>query len=128
MEANSKKPETKPEVPEAESEKKNHNLLLLGVVSVAVALLTTSVSIIIYHNSGDIYLDRSRPGFLPDEEEIDEPTPEEFEFSESGPVTEYDLNEYLKHFQENLDALDSLGTPYSPDPLSNSALGIPEKK
>ena len=43
------------------------NLLILGIISVLIAVTTTGVSLAIYHYSGDIYLDRSRPGFLPDE-------------------------------------------------------------
>ena len=34
------------------------NLLLLGLGSVVIALITTSISLAIYHNSGDIYIDR----------------------------------------------------------------------
>ena len=50
----------------------SRNLLLLGLVSIVVALMTTGVSLAVYHNSGDIYLDRSRPGFLPDDEEVED--------------------------------------------------------
>ena len=45
------------------------NLVILGILAIFIAILTSSISLIIYHNSGDIYLDRSRPGFLPDEKE-----------------------------------------------------------
>ena len=115
--------------PEEEAGKKNHNLLLLGVGATLIALLTTSISIIIYHKSGDIYLDRSRPGFLPDKEEIENrDEDEEYIFSENGPVTKYDLDEYLKMFNEELKDLDELKTPYSAEPLSDDALGIPAKK
>ena len=48
------------------------NLVILGVAATVIAIITTGVSLLIYHNSGDIYLDRSRPGFLPDEEEAEE--------------------------------------------------------
>lgn len=110
-----------------DEEKKNINLSVLGLISVAIAIITTSISILVYHNSGDIYLDRSRPGFLPDEEEIEQPEIEEFKFSETGPVTQYDLEEYLKHMQENMDELNKLGTPFNPTPLSGKSLGIPEE-
>lgn len=112
-----------------EQEKTNHNLLLLGIGVTLVVLITTSISILIYHNSGDIYLDRSRPGYLPDEEEIEsQPDPEEeYSFSEDGPVTQYDLDEYLKAFQSEMNRLDELKNPYSPEPLSDDALGIPAK-
>ena len=55
---------------EENKEKKNKNLLVLGIIAVGIALATTVVSLVVYHNSGDIYLDRSRPGFLPSEDEV----------------------------------------------------------
>lgn len=114
---------------EETTEKKNHNLFLLGVGATLIALLTTGISILIYHYSGDIYLDRSRPGFLPDKEEIEsQDEDEDYLFSEDGPVTKYDLDEYLKQFQEEITDLDELKNPYGPDPLSDGALGIPAAK
>ena len=107
--------------------KPNRNLLWLGIISTAVAVVAAGVSILIYHNSGDIYLDRSRPGFLPDEEEIEAEPKEKFSFPENGALTEDDLDEYLEHYQEALDDLDRLKSPYAADPLSNQALGLPEK-
>lgn len=109
-------------------EKKNHNLCLLGVGAVLISMITTGISVLIYHYSGDIYLDRSRPGYLPDKEEIENNTIEEFEFFEDGPITKYDLDEYLKHFQAELNKLDELKNPYAPEPLSDDALGIPAAK
>lgn len=109
--------------------KKNHNLLLLGIGATLIAMLTTGISILIYHYSGDIYLDRSRPGFLPDKEEIENQGEDEaYLFSENGPVTKYDLDEYLKQFQEEIKDLDGLKDPYGPEPLSDGALGIPAAK
>ena len=65
------------------------NLTILGVVSTVIAVVLTGVSLLIYHNSGDIYLDRSRPGYLPDEEEIKEEgeKEEEYVFDKSGALT-----------------------------------------
>ena len=106
------------------------NLALLGVVSVLIALATTGVSLAIYHNSGDIYLDRSRPGFLPDEEEIEEkdddkPT-EIYDFSKRDGVTAANLKEYLEKIQEEIRALDAYEKPFDMDILSNEHFGIPE--
>ena len=71
--------------PEQKKSKKimhgGRNLVILGVVSTVLAVMTTGVSLAIYHNTGDIYLDRSRPGYLPDEEEIE--NEEENEVEES---------------------------------------------
>ena len=113
---------------EEPAEKKNYNLCLLGVFATLIAMVTTGISILIYHYSGDIYLDRSRPGYLPDKAEIEEMAIEEFDFSEDGPITKYDLDEYLKHYQIELNVLDELKNPYSADTLSDDALGIPAAK
>ena len=79
--------------------KNGSNLVLLGVISVVIAITTTSVSLAIYHNSGDIYLDRSRPGFLPDENENqgDDDGEPEYTFSKTGKITIGDLEEYLEN-------------------------------
>ena len=107
-------------------EKPNHNLAILGVVAILIALITTGISILVYHNSGDIYLDRSRPGFLPDEEEVEEETREDYKFSENDALSQDAIDNYLKHYQEALENLDKIESPFNAEPLSNKALGIPE--
>ena len=83
--------------------KSGKNLILLGLGATLIAALTTGVSLAIYHNSGDIYLDRSRPGFLPDEEEIEQKdnngTGEVYDFSKRDGVTEENLTEYLEEME-----------------------------
>ena len=104
------------------------NLVLLGVASVVVAMLTTGVSLAIYHNSGDIYLDRSRPGFLPDEEEIEEDdgdNEEEYLFDKSGKMTSEVIKEYLENFRKEVKAVDAYEKPFEADVLSDEHLGIP---
>ena len=113
--------QNKPEVDTPHS----RNLAILGVLSVSIALITTIVSLVVYHNSGDIYLDRSRPGFLPDEEEVEQQPTSTYVFPDSGPVTEEVLNEYIDHFEENLGNIDDLERPFSDAPLSDESLGIP---
>ena len=39
------------------------NLVLLGVGAITIALITTSISLYFY-SKGDIYIDRSRPGYI----------------------------------------------------------------
>lgn len=104
--------------------KTNHNLLVLGILSVSIAIITTVVSLVIYHNSGDIYLDRSRPGFLPDEDEVQKLPETNYTFPSSGAITEEALNEYIEHFQEAVDYIDDLESPFSSAPLSDESLGI----
>lgn len=102
------------------------NLVILGVVSTVIALMTTGLSLLIYHNSGDIYLDRSRPGFLPDEEEAETEAEEEdeYDFSKIGPLSAEVLEEYLKKMKIEVDAIDAYDKPFEEKVLSDESLGI----
>lgn len=114
--------------PTKKLERGGRNLVLLGVISTVIALVTVTVSLLIYHNSGDIYLDRSRPGFLPDEDEVnndDNPDDDEdYVFQKSGPMTLEVLEEYLTHLTTEAQSIDTYTDPFGPNPLSNENLGI----
>ena len=103
-------------------------MVLLGVISILVASATTGIALAIYHNSGDIYLDRSRPGFLPDEEEISEENKENeiksYDFSEKGEVTGEVLKEYLDKLNEEIKGIEKAKDVFSEDALSDKRLGI----
>ena len=102
------------------------NLLLLGLGSVVIALITTSISLAIYHNSGDIYIDRSRPGFLPDEKEVEEEELEDdYSFPKSGVLSADILEEYLEKLDIEVKAIDGYENPFSSSVLSDEKLGIP---
>lgn len=105
------------------------NLVLLGLISTVIAGLTTGVSLAIYHNSGDIYLDRSRPGFLPDEEEIEQEeknsSDEEYNLEEGAKITVELLKEYLSELNEEIEAIDAHAHPFDEKVLSDENLGIP---
>lgn len=104
------------------------NLLLLGSGAIAIACVTTGVSLFFYHASGDIYLDRSRPGFLPDEKEKTEAQSNEvYKFPDSGNIDKEVLEEYLKNIQTEVDHLDQVKNPFDPSVLSDEALGITGK-
>ena len=106
------------------------NLVILGVVATLIAITTTTIGLAIYHLSGDIYLDRSRPGYLPDEAEVEEEAeaqPEEYNFEKSGKIDAATLKEYLEHLSEELNAVDGYKNPYSSAPISDEHLGIPQE-
>lgn len=105
------------------------NLTILGVGAILLAIVTTTVSLIMYRVSGDIYLDRSRPGYLPDEEEVEEDNDDtsKFTFADSGTLTAGDLNEYLEAFHNVNLRLKNFPDPYAPTPLSDESLGIPSE-
>lgn len=122
-----------------EGEKKNtskkithggRNLIILGAVSTVISVALTGISLLIYHNSGDIYLDRSRPGYLPDEEEIKEEgeKEEEYVFDKSGGLTAAVIEEYLTKLNIEVKAIDAYEEPFDEDVLSNEHLGIPEEE
>ena len=110
-------------------ERGGRNLVLLGVFATLIAIVTTGVSLVIYHNSGDIYLDRSRPGFLPDEEEAEEEKVEEdYVFSRSGKITAEVLDELLKNLDLEVQTIDSYNDQFNEGVLSDDRLGIPSEQ
>ena len=102
------------------------NLIILGIASAVVAIATTSVSLAIYHDSGDIYLDRSRPGYLPDEAEAKEEAIEEEEYvlEKSGRVTTELIDEYLEKLEVEIKAVDAYESPFDVRALSDEKFGI----
>lgn len=116
------------QAPKKKLNRGGRNLIILGVAAVLIAAITSGVSLVIYHNSGDIYLDRSRPGFLPDEEEIEEETEdeEEYSFSKTGPIDLTVLEEYLNELQVEVEAVDAYEKPFEDKILSDESFGIPK--
>ena len=110
--------------------KGGRNLVLLGVISALIALATTVVSLLIYHNSGDIYLDRSRPGFLPDEEEAEQEAEDDddYDFDEAGELTAATLEEYIEKMKVEIEAIDAYEKPFDSEVLSDEKLGIPKNE
>lgn len=108
----------------------SRNLLILGAGSILIATATTAVSLTIYRNSGDIYLDRSRPGFLPDKDEVesDSSTTTNFTYGDSGALDGEELDRYLEELQKIEDRLKDLPDAFSNTPLSDESLGIKAKK
>ena len=103
------------------------NLVVLGVLAVVIATATTGVSLAIYHNSGDIYLDRSRPGYLPDEGEIEDENDDglEYKLDKNGKMDMTILEEYLEELDSEVKEIDAYEKPFSQEALSNGQLGIP---
>ena len=105
------------------------NLILLGAASIAISLITSGVSLAVYHDSGDIYLDRSRPGFLPDEKEIEEDSKKpEYTFPDNGgEITKDELKDYLENLGETTERFKALPDPYSSESLSDDSLNITQE-
>lgn len=104
------------------------NLLILGSTAILITLIASGISLFVYHQSGDIYLDRSRPGFLPDEKEADDVKNEEnqeFIFSDSGTIDQTTLDEYLNNFKTELNSIEKIPKPFDDFSLSDEHLGLP---
>lgn len=104
----------------------SRNLLILGLGSILLAGTTTTISLAIYRNTGDIYLDRSRPGFLPDKEEVEAETEAttSFTYGDTGPLNGDELDEYLAELKKIEDRLNNLPDAFSGVPLSDESLGL----
>ena len=106
--------------------KGGRNLILLGFMSILATVAMTSISLAVYHNSGDIYLDRSRPGYLPDEEELgqEEVIEEEYDFSKTGNLSGELLDEYITHLKEEIETIEAYKEPFDVNFMSDENLGI----
>ncbi|MBR3176484.1 hypothetical protein IKF25_00725 [Candidatus Saccharibacteria bacterium] len=100
------------------------NLIILAAGSGFIALATTVASLQIYRATGDIYLDRSRPGYIFDDEKHSEEDDQKESFSNEGEITVESLDEYLKELDTVIKRVDDSANDYSPEPLSDDSLGI----
>lgn len=100
------------------------NLLLLCLFSVIIAVITTSISVYIYYATGDIYLDRSRPGYIAEDETRDESESSKETFSSEGEVTVGDLEEYKNQLKVVEERLEVSADSFDGDALSDETLGI----
>lgn len=113
-----------------EKEKPNNNggrnLAIFGVVAIILGVASSFLSLYIYNVTGDVYLDRSRPGFI-SEDEPDEPgssTDQETAFSPDGTITEQDIDEYLKKLDQVIKDVTPESGAFSADALSDESLNI----
>lgn len=102
------------------------NLLFLGAGTLAIAITTSGIALTIYHHTGDIYLDRSRPGFLPEKSERPDHPSSDYKMTDSTPLTPENLQTFLTEYQQELKKLENLNPTFSPDPLSSSSLALPD--
>lgn len=100
------------------------NLCILGIGALIVAIITTSISLKIYHDTGDVYLDRSRPGFISDEEKRQTEENIKETFSEDGAIDAKVLDEYLQKLEQMRKKSDDYIKDFTTNPLSDDQLGI----
>ena len=100
------------------------NLMLLGSIAIVIAVSTTAVSLFIYRATGDIYLDRSRPGFISEGEKHNKEDDSREEFSNEGVMDQKAFDEYLKELDTLTERIEGSEDSFSADPLSDDSLGI----
>ncbi len=111
----------------SEPEKKingGRNLIILGLGAVAIALLTTAVSLQIYRETGDIFLDRSRPGYIFENEKHNVEDDQKETFANEGEITTKAIDEYIKELTTVTERIQDSVNDYSAEPLSDDTLGI----
>ena len=100
------------------------NLIILGLVSITIVAASTAMSLYIYRSTGDIYLDRSRPGFIIEKDDA-EPVKETIHrFSSDGDVTKETYDEYLHELNTIIDNLADSEDSFSETPLSDDSLKV----
>ena len=100
------------------------NLVIMGLLAILIAIITTSVSLMIYRGTGDIYLDRSRPGFIAEGEEHNKEDDRHEDFSSEGAVNDEVIDKYLKELDILVERIDGSSDSFSAEPLSDDSLGI----
>jgi hypothetical protein len=99
------------------------NLVLLGVGAITIALITTSISLYFY-SKGDIYIDRSRPGYISEDEVRQADDDYQEKYSDEGDITDDSLAEYLEELDRVTERIESSQNDFGPDPLSDDSLMI----
>ena len=100
------------------------NLILLGLIAIIVAVTTTAVSLFIYRATGDIYLDRSRPGFIAEGEQHNEEDDSHEVFPNEGLMNQEAFDKYLEELDLLTERIDGSSDSFAGEPLSDDSLGI----
>lgn len=97
-----------------------HRLILLLIGTLLIAMVLTTVSVIIYNTSGAAQLDLSRPGYRSVSDQVEHDTTVG-EYSASGPVTAETIQEFIQLYDEQAEkakAVDAFnGDPLNPELL-----------
>jgi len=97
-----------------------HRYLLLIFATIVIAIILTSVSLIIYNVSGAALLDLSRPGYQSVSSQVDR-TSDIDSYSSSGPINKTTVDQFTKIYDAQaakVKAVDAFnGDPLNPEVL-----------
>lgn len=101
-----------------------HRLSLLLIITVVIAIIMTSISVVIYNSSGAAQLDLSRPGFRSVSDQVEQ-TDEIDTYSAVGAVNKDTIQEFMKQYDAQASrakAVDAFnGDPLNPEVLEFGA-------
>ena len=97
-----------------------HRLSLLLIITVLIALVMTTISVIMYNSSGAAQLDLSRPGYLSVSDQVVE-TDQIDTYSSTGPVNEESIEEFMKMYDEQAAKVKKVDA-FNGDPLNPEVL------
>ncbi len=103
------------------------NLVLLGLFSVFIAIVFASISIYLYHESGDIYLDCSLPGAdCPNAHNNKNTTSRENSYTlpNFDKLDDKILDDYLKNLKKTTRKLTDANNSFNTEQLSDESLGF----
>lgn len=100
-----------------------HRLVVLLIGTLGIAMILTTISVIIYNTSGAAQLDLSRPGYLSVSDQVEHDTTVG-DYSASGPVNTETIKEFIELYDEQAEkakAVDAFnGDPLNPELLYSS--------
>ena len=103
-----------------------YQFAVMVTLAVLLAVVMTSVSILVYTSSGAINIDLSRPGYEKAREETSasEPTTQ---FQPSGPMDQNAINDFNNRLESLQTDINNMND-FSADVMSDEALDIAERK
>lgn len=97
-----------------------HRLSLLLIITVVIALVMTSISVVIYNSSGAAQLDLSRPGYRSVSDKVEE-TDQIDAYSATGPVNKDTIEAFVKLYDDQATKTKKVDA-FNGDPLNPEVL------
>ena len=98
-----------------------HRFLLLIGLTIVVALVLVSVSLVIYNQSGAAQLDLSRPGFQPVANQANDNSASFKSYASSGPVNSATIGEFQSLYSDQVSSVNTVDS-FGGDPLNIDTL------
>lgn len=103
--------------------KKGRGLPVALAIAIGVALVMTCISVAVYYMTGFYKLDLSRPGFEAEREDITASTAQKT-YDTTGPINAQAIDDFLKEYDTNTNAVNAYGDFRDTASLSDEALSL----